>query len=158
MKTKVLLFTMLVFMLTLGVTSASAKPSAKPKTVEYYDAQIDVLLPYLESYQADYFAANGRYYQALISHSSAPNVPTPPDGLSNMPSDQDENLAYFWDIAELPASLNWSLKIDTYSGPDGDGYVLTVAAKIQGDIWERSINYGPDTWRAADWYQVIPEP
>lgn len=150
-KTFTLLFTLLA--LAAFVTPVSAQQPAEPAALAYYDAQINVLLPRLSAYQLQYFAANGRYYQALESHSTAPDVPLPPDGLSDSPTDQDENLAYFWQtFAGLPSELAWSFKIDTYSGPDGDGYVLTVSTDIDGQIWMRSINHGPDNWRAADWY------
>jgi len=154
MKTKILIFTLIL--LAFGASPVSAEAPASPAALEYYDAQINVLLPRLEAYQADYYAANGFYYQALASNSTAPDVPIPPDGLSNAPSDQAENLAYFWNDAALPSELAWSFRIDTYSGPDGDGYVLVIATELDGGTWMRSINYGPDTWRASEWYQVIP--
>lgn len=153
MKIRIMIFTLTL--LAFSVASASAQAEL-PGALAYYDAQIDVLLPYLDQYQADYHAANGQYYQALASHASAPDVPTPPDGLSSAPTDQSANLAYFWQSAALPEALAWSFKIDTYSGEYGDGYVLTVAADIDGEIWNRLINYGPDTWRASEWYQVVP--
>jgi hypothetical protein len=152
MKTKVLIFTLVL--LAISVSPARAEAPAFPAALEYYDAQINVLLPRLETYQADYYAANGFYYQALASNSTAPDVPIPPDGLSNAPSDQAENLAYFWNDAALPSELAWSFRIDTYSGEDGDGYVLVVTTDIDGETWTRSINYGPDTSHAAEWYPL----
>jgi hypothetical protein len=154
MKTNVLLITLLA--LALCVTPVSAQASESPAQLDYYDAQINVLMPRLAEYQTAYFTTNGKYYQALTSHTTAPDVPTPPDGLSDSPSDQDENLAFFWYDAALPQELAWAFRIDTYSGPDGDGYVLTVTTEIDGGTWTRSINHGPDTWRAADWYLVQP--
>ena len=148
----------LVLALTLSATPALAQVDAYPAELAYIDAQVNVMLPRLEQYQAQYYNANGMYYQALISHSVAPDVPTPPDGLSASPTDQAENLAYFWQVfATLPDALAWSFSIDTYAGPDGAGYVLNVQTVVNGQTWMRSINYGPDYWRAAEWYLVTPQ-
>jgi hypothetical protein len=149
---------LMLLVLALPGTSAQAQPPEYPAELAYYDAQIDVMIPRLNAFQAEYYAANGRYYQALESHTAAPDVPTIPDGIESSPSDQPETLAYFWDVfAELPDVLAWSFRIDTYSGPNGDGYVLVVSTVINGDTWERSVNHGPDTYRAEAWHQHISE-
>lgn len=156
---KKLLYLIPVLLLAFTVTSnVHAAQVQYPAELEYYDAQINILLPRLESFQFQYYAVNGRFYQALESHITAPDVPTVPDGINSSPTDQPETLAYFWDVfAELPDVLAWSFRIDTYSGPDGDGYVLTVTTIVNGETWQRSVNYGPDTWRAADWYLLVLE-
>lgn len=148
----------LVLALVLSASPAFAsQANAYPSELAYTDAQINVMLPRLEQYQAQYFYANGMYYQALTSHSVAPDVPTPPDGLSDAPTDQEENLAYFWQVfATLPEQLAWSFSIDTYCGPEGCGYVLNVETVVNDATWKRAINYGPDAWRAAEWYMFNP--
>lgn len=149
------LFVLLSFAFTLAPTAHAAQVDQYPAELQYYDAQIDVMLPRLADFQAQYFAVNARYYQALESHTTAPDVPTVPDGINQAPTDQPEDLALFWQtFAELPEVLAWSFRIDTYSGPDGDGYVLTVSTVVDGITWQRAINHGPDTWRDADWYLV----
>jgi hypothetical protein len=154
---KIFLLTLVLALLLSASPALAQANDMSPSQLAYTDAQVDILLPRLEQYQAQYYYRNGQYYQALVSHSTAPNVPTPPDGLSNAPTDQLENLAYFWDVfATLPEELSWSFSIDTYSGPDGDGYVLNVETVINGETWKRAVNYGPDSWRAADWYLVVP--
>jgi len=154
-QTTVLLLALVLALVGTGAVNAQA--AAYPAELEYYDAQIDLLLPRLESFQWQYHAINGRFFQALESHTSAPDVPTVPDGIQLSPTDQPEALAYFWQYAGLPLTLAWSYRIDTYSGPDGDGYVLSVQTLINGETWQRAVNYGPDTWRSADWYLVQPE-
>lgn len=139
----------------LPASAHAAQVDQYPAELQYYDAQIDLMLPRLADFQAQYYAVNARYYQALESHTAAPDVPTVPDAIHNSPTDQPEDLALFWQtFAELPEVLAWSFRIDTYSGPDGDGYVLTVSTVVDGVTWQRTINHGPDTWRNADWYQV----
>ena len=153
------LFVLLALVASALVVSnaRAAQTFVYPNELAYYDAQINVLLPRLEAFQAQYYAVNGRYYQALTSHTSAPDVPEVPDAINQSPTDQPEDLALFWDtFAELPDVLAWSFRIDTYSGPDGAGYVLTVETVVNGETWRRSVNYGPDTWRAAEWYLVTP--
>lgn len=156
------LFTLLFVIAIVAFALPQATPALAvgdeyPPALVYYDAQIDVLWPRLQNFQSQYHTVNGYYYQALESNSTVPEVPTLPDGLNEAPSDQPETLALFWqDFAELPTELSWSFHIDTYSGPDGDGYVLTVDTLIDGQTWRRSLNYGPDTWRADDWYLFDP--
>lgn len=154
-------FLTLIALLVLFALAASpmqadaAQVVQYPAELQYYDAQIDLMLPRLAQFQAQYYGVNGRYYQALESHTAAPDVPTVPDAINNSPTDQPEDLALFWEsFAELPDVLAWSFRIDTYSGPDGDGYVVTVTTVVNGQPWQRVINYGPDTWRDADWYLV----
>lgn len=140
------------------VPASAAQVQAYPAELAYYDAQIDLMIPHLDDFQYSYYVTNGRYYQALQSHTSAPDVPTVPDGINSSPTDQPEDLALFWDVyAALPDQLAWAFRIDTYSGPDGDGYVVTIETVIDGNLWTRSVNYGPDTWRASDWYQYSEE-
>lgn len=158
---KKILFPILFVLVVLAFSAQSVAAQAvePPKQLAYYDAQIEVLMPKLESFQADYHSITGGYYQALESHSAAPNTPTAPDGISKAPTDQDANLAYFWtQFATLPDQLAWSFRIDTYSGPDGDGYVLTVTTVVNGATWQRSINRGPDAWRDQNWHDVTPQP
>ena len=78
----------IVLMLIVGIPiiGASAAPDAMyPNELQYYDAQIDVLRPRLELFQAQYYEVNGRYYQALTSHTTAPDVPEVPDGIEVIP-------------------------------------------------------------------------
>ncbi len=83
---KLFIFSTLILALVLSASPAFASQANEyPSELAYTDAQINVMLPRLEQYQAQYFYANGMYYQALTSHSVAPDVPTPPDGLERCP-------------------------------------------------------------------------
>lgn len=142
----------------IGVVPVTAAPLGSPPQLAYIDAQIDVMLPKMQAFQDQYLKLSGNYYQALESNSKAPDVPVKPDGLSTAPTDQKENLAFFWDeIAYLPSELAWSFHIDTYSGPKGEGYVLIASTMIDGMAWEKAMNYGPEEWRGYDWIQVEAE-
>lgn len=156
MKKIAVLFVLLAMLLTVSPVYARADANA-PETLAYYDAQIDVLTPYMELFQADYYTMYGHYFQALTSHSSIPSVPTPPDNLSGHPDDQEQDLAYFWNAVYLPDELAWSFTIDIYSGPNGDGYVLNVMTIIDGNVWMRAKNFGPDTWQEYNWVMAVEE-
>ena len=159
MKKMFVLFALLAIVLTVSPVTVHAQEKKQgPPTLAYYDAQINVLLPRLIGFQEGYHNATGKHYQALKSHSQAPTVPIEPDRMSGKPTDQAEDLAYFWDNeAHLPKKLDWAFAINTYSGPDGDGYVLVVtAALIRDETWTRSVNVGPEEWRSTEWIQVVP--
>lgn len=150
---------LLVAVLALGVMSSASAQTAQyyPAELQYYDAQIDLFLPRLDQFQYDYHVVNGRYYQALESHSAAPDVPVLPDRIYNSPTDQPESLALLWEVSDLPDVLAWSYRVDVYSGPEGDGYALVVTTVIDGVTWQRAVNFGPDAWRGYDWYAVVEE-
>jgi hypothetical protein len=131
--------------------------TARPSQLDYIDAQLDVFTPRLADFQANYLAANGVYFQALVSHATPPAGVAPADNLYAAPTDQAVALATLWVFADLPAEIGWSYRVDTYYGPDGPGYVLTAEASIDGQRWIRSENYGPDAWRAAPWYPFVDE-
>jgi hypothetical protein len=152
------LIPLLALIAALGVGNVQASQTVHyPAELEYYDAQIEIFMPRLDDFQYAYHTVNGRYFQALASHASAPDVPVVPDALTASPTDQPESLAYLWSSADLPPVLAWSFRVDTYSGPQGDGYVVTFETVINSETWKRSINYGPDAWRAAEWYLVTSE-
>jgi hypothetical protein len=149
-----LLSALLTLIIVLGV--APAQQESIPAELAYYDAQINVLTPRLIVFQDQYHSLTGGYFQALESNSTAPAVPVVPDGLSGSPTDQTEDLAYFWtNGAELPEVLAWSFSITTYAGPDGAGYVLTVSTSIEDVTWRKAINFGPEDWRGSSWHPVI---
>lgn len=107
----------------------------------------------LQNRQTAYLGARGRYFQGIKTH-----VVTPADGdetapdLTGRPTDQAET----WTGAgfNLPATLPMALQIDTYDGPQGKGYVGILWVQIGGQLWRRSAQVGPETWRARAWEQV----
>jgi hypothetical protein len=109
--------------------------------------------------QAAYFAANGRYWQGLRTHTfdleytSTVDAEAQADALDSAPTDQIENwLAVFpeFGVTPIPAVLI----VDVYDGPLGHGYVAQLWVKFNGNIYTRSAQVGPEDWRAAGWQQV----
>jgi hypothetical protein len=117
------------------------------------DAKLAELWPVVQTKQAAYLASRGRYWQGIRTIAGNP----PEDAaevavnLAAKPSYQAESWADF--AIGLPATLGFSLRIDTYSGPQGKGYVGTVEAMKNGVIYDRAANVGPETWRAHPWQQ-----
>lgn len=151
----------LVLLLALSVSPASAAPAPMleytPPQLAYIDAQLSVFLPHLHQFQASYHTGHGQYYQALASHSTPPDSITAPDGLTDHPTYQDADLGELWQAAALPYELGWSFSVSTYDGPSGQGYVLNVVTTIDGRVYQRAINTGPEDYREAPWYEFVEE-
>lgn len=107
----------------------------------------------LQNRQAAYLGTHGRYFQGIKTHAV-----TPADGdetapaLTRRPTDQTEN----WSDAgfNLPATLPMALQIDTYDGPQGKGFVAVLTVQIDGQLWRRSAQVGPELWRGGVWEQL----
>lgn len=154
---KKIMLALVLFVLAFAVTiPVGASQPAYPDELLYIDAQLTVFLPRLDAFEAQYYAQQATYWQALSSHNTPPEGVAPPTDMNAIPTDGTLSLAVMWDYAALPEAIGWSWRVDTYAGPDGDGYVLTVDATVGADVWRKSINTGPDTWRASDWYLVVP--
>ncbi len=100
--------------------------------------------------QEAYLAATSRYWQGLETHSVIPadGAATAPDLAGQTPTD----LPISWlDMRGLPPEMSAALRCDAYAGPQGKGYVLTASVEIEGVLYERAINVGPETSRAHEW-------
>lgn len=126
------------------------------------DAWIDARLPAVQAMQEAFRASHGRYWQGLKTHSKPPehttaeDVDADPDGLDEKPTDEQETWrTSFPALASIkfPASLT----CDTYSGPGGHGYVLTVRVSHNGKTYSRAINVGPETDRSYGWRLEEPD-
>lgn len=106
----------------------------------------------IQAKEAAYLAANGRYWQGLRTHSVAPadGATATPDVGTRTPTDQPDP----WPAAVRNTGMEMALRIDTYDGPLGQGYQATVWVAIQGEVWGRTAQVGPETWRAAGWRRV----
>lgn len=103
------------------------------------------------NYQIAYFEENGRYWQGIRTHEIAPT-----DGRTEVPiktrrpSDQAED----WSAISLPNSMDVALEVHTYDGPNGKGYIIFGECIIDGEVWRRAINFGPETYRDSDWIVI----
>jgi len=122
------------------------------------DAGLIQYLPVIGQLQDDYYQENGKYSQGLFTHSSPPvdNNSLPPDQLSLKPTDQ-ENAWSDLTNGVMPATMLSRMKIDTYSGPSGDGYVVVLEKIINGITYTRHHNVGPEAHRSVNWLSVPEE-
>lgn len=115
------------------------------------NAKMEMVATKQEQFKAGY----GIYFQLLPTHSVIPanGEELILDRTNRKPHYQNVSGA---DMGGLPEQALSSTKIDTYQGPSGQGYTITSSVMIAEELWERTINFGPEIWRNADW-QVIQE-
>lgn len=112
--------------------------------------------------QAAFFLARGKYFQGRWTHTAqveqtdALTGDTVADMLSDHPTDQAQHwqdiIGNALDGLPMPARL----RIDVYNGPQGGGWAATLQVLYNGNVYERSRNIGPETWRTGAWHQVTP--
>lgn len=120
--------------------------------------------PTIVARQENFRANRGRYWQGLTTHLTPPAHTSSADGsvvgdrLAQSPDDQQFstwlNVFPEWLAEVLPATV----RVDTYDGPEGMGWVLTVEAIHNGIRWSRSQNVGPESHRTQGWHQVPTSP
>jgi hypothetical protein len=121
------------------------------QNTDQIDAVVSALWPGVVAQQAAYHAASGGFYQMLWTHSEPPTAATAPDSLGERPTDQPAS-----PIQGLPATMRSRMRIDTYGKPDG--WVMTLEANIDGQVWQRSIDCGVDDSRSSEWAALPPAP
>ena len=121
------------------------------QTTDQIDAVSTALWPGVVAQQNAYHAASGEYYQMLWTHSEPPAAAAAPDSLGERPTDQPAS-----PIHGLPATMRSRMRIDTYGKPDG--WTVTLQARIDGEVWQRSIDCGVDPSRSSGWSTLPPAP
>lgn len=126
-------------------------PTTKQIT-DAIDARIDQLWPVAVEKQNEYAAARGgRYFQGLRTHSTLPadGAARDPDRLNARPVDHAET----WNDVGFPVpSPRVAIELHAYTG----GWVAVFRVSANGEIWQRSKVYGPETWREQAWTRVPP--
>jgi hypothetical protein len=129
-----------------------ALPVARRNKVNTF---IDSIRPTLQTRQNAYRAAKGRFWQG-ISTNDRNNPPDDTDVAPNKgrrPTDQTEDWTDM--AAGFPANWPANVEVNTYSGPQGDGFTLVARVRGTGaEIWERIVNFGPETHWERDWRLV----
>lgn len=121
------------------------------------DTKLAQLWPGVQAKQDAYAAAHdGRYWQGLITASTIPadGTTVTPDVGNATPTDQPDP----WPAALVNSPLPMAIQMDVYDGPLGAGYVATCYVRVLGNLYVRSQNVGPETWRTAPWTQITPRP
>ncbi len=116
------------------------------------DDRLAALWSAIQTKEAAYAAAHGgRYWQGRRTHSVIPadgGAALPDIGVTT-PTDQPDP----WPAALRQVAMEMALQIETYDGPAGVGYAATVFVRINGVVWERAAQVGPETWRQHGWRQ-----
>lgn len=114
------------------------------------DSRLNAQLQMIATKQEQFKGVYGIYFQLMPTHSVIPadGEERAPDQTGNKPHYQALSGA---DMGGVPEQAMSSTKIDAYQGPLGQGYAITSSVTLEGDLWERTINVGPESWRNADW-------
>jgi hypothetical protein len=115
----------------------------------------DTIGPVLVRRQNHYFSQHGKYWQGILTPSTPPD-----DGASvvadytRKPTDQSESWADRFSGADsLPATLKAQIRVDTYDGPSGKGWTVTLRITKSGKTYARTWNFGPED-RDTSWADV----
>ncbi len=116
------------------------------------------IIPAFIAAQDKYATSNGKFAQLLRTHVAAPadGAEVTPDNLTAKPYYQATDGAALVTLAKLPDTLPVCLICDQYHGPQGFGYVLIMEAELDGALWRRQVNTGPEAWRDQDWALMEP--
>jgi hypothetical protein len=118
------------------------------------DARLANLWPAIQTRQATYAANhNGRYWQGLRTHSVNPaegNTVLPNIG-TTCPTDQPGEP---WPLSIRQTPIEMAAVIDVYDGPLGVGYQANVFVAVLGNVYTRTAQVGPETWRTQGWRQL----
>lgn len=118
------------------------------------DAQLAVIWTKVQTWEANYLAVHGGYWQGIINPSVIPADNNEVAlNLARRPTDQIED----WAAANLtlPATLPMAFQIDVHNGPSGRGYTGTVYVKVLGNTYMRKQGVGAHSTTAA-WLLVRP--
>jgi len=117
----------------------------------------------LVSRQDTFFTNRGKYFQGRWTHTvevtqtDALTGDTISNNLTDHPTDQAQHWQDFIGNAFNALPLPCRLRIDVYNGPLGWGWVATLQVRYNGNVYERSGNVGPETWRTEAWHAVVTD-
>ncbi len=125
-----------------------------PQIRDAVDAKLALLWATIQTREDTYAAAHGgRYWQGLLTNSTYPaeGIEVLPDIGTACPTDQ---LGVPWPVGIRTTPLPMALRIDCYDGEAGTGYQATVYVSVLGNIYSRTAQSGPETWRVQGWHQI----
>ena len=115
------------------------------------DAKLATLWTAIQSREDTFLAANGRYFQGLRTHATAPadGATALPDIGTTVPIGQP---GAPWPAAIRNTAMEMAIQIDVYHAPGGQkGYQATVYVEVLGHLYARTQQVGPETWRVMGW-------
>lgn len=128
-------------------------PAQQQALRDTVDSRLTVAWNRLQTFQTNYFQANGKYAQFLKTHSVIPSEGDAalPDVGTATPVGTATRYPSNW----IDTAMEWQLEIHEYRTPDGQaGYVAFARVTINSRTWERSAQVGPESWRQHGWADV----
>lgn len=117
------------------------------------DTALATLITNINSAQATYFAANGCYWQGLISHNTIPadGNSVAANNLSAVPSDQNVTWDTFMGVNK-PGTLPAAVYVHTYKKPNGSqGYRIQKLFIYAAAFYSSTTDSGNDPSSAVSW-------
>lgn len=134
-------------------------PGVPYELIALADVQLHEIQLQLELLQSARLAGGGELLQLPSTHEKPPAHSsagelelTPPDLTRRVGID-----SWYSNQIKVPADMAASVRVDTYRGPAGAGYVLAAEMLVDGVRWQRAINIGPEAGRELPWTVVILE-
>ena len=142
-------------MITVLLLAQLISPSVSdPNTLARLDDQFADTLMKAQRVQEAHLRAHGRYWQGIETPATLPDETTKQKdpNLKVKPSDQaDAWEDVFKGTLTLKVKWDGSMRIDTYDGPSGMGWTLTIAVSEGGKRHQRTWNFGAEKWRETGW-------
>ena len=125
-----------------------------PQILVDLEPLLQTLWTILQNRQNTFKTNKGRYFQGIRTHSGkvVNASDTTCDNLAAKPTDQAEAWTAFFPA--IPSKLPYSVQINIYNSPAGQGYEVVLETEIAGIGWRRVFNFGSETFRAQDWMQI----
>jgi|SRR3989338_2473622 len=124
------------------------------------DAKIDDLVTQLSTIQTTYNTAKGKYWQGISCPTTIPaDGATVAATTTAKPTDQSEDWTNVNGVGQgitVDANLPIQLRVDTYNGPSGKGYVVIGTVVEATRTYRRAVNVGSETGRTQAWADVTP--
>ena len=105
-----------------------------PNLKNMIEGRLTGILASMDAHQNSYISThNGQYWQGLPTHSVTPKDGEQklPDVGNQTPKGQDEP----WPPGALNAPQPMNIRVDTYDGPFGKGYVVRAYVESEGELW-----------------------
>lgn len=151
--TKVLFLSLVLLLAAPLMSEAATEQQIKAKG----DVIIAGVLAKLATFQGNYLAANGRYWQGIFV---LPRVPVngeelPPD-LTKKAGGHKDSWADrgFSFVGDLPVNV----AVNEYTSAKVPGYFVECTFRFDGKVWSKTRNVGPETSFEREWHVTPPAP
>lgn len=138
------------------LVTRTPKPTVAPTVAQgRAEARATQLVVKTDSGQVDALNVTGKYFQGIVWCDNPPNNGLDADTiLTRKPTDQTATWDLNYATGTFGSSEPFCLRVDTYDGPLGKGYVVCERISLNSVINERCRNVGPEIRRAHNWQPI----